>query len=288
MPWDEATVHCLSHTFHYGSGAFEGIRFYLTDKGPAIFKLDEHVARLVYSAQALGMKVPYTTDELKTAIIETVRDNELEQGYIRPVVYYGNEVLRVNPEGNTVHVMIAAWPWGAYLAGDQAISVATSSYVRIHPKSTIADAKINGHYVNSLLANQEAKAQGADEGLLLDFEGNVAEGPGENIFMVTSGGIVTPRLGSILAGITRATVLEIAQDLGYPVEERVIRPEELLTADELFFTGTAAEISPIGTLDGHQIGNGQMGDITKRIRENYMDIVYGRHRDYQEWLTFIK
>jgi branched-chain amino acid aminotransferase len=286
IPWEEAKTHVICHSLHYGSGVFEGIRFYETTSGePAIFRLEEHTKRLFYSANVVKMHIPYSEDEINTATKEIVRTSGITAGYIRPLGFFG-EKMGLNPKGAPVHVLIAAWGWGKYLA-DRPLRVKISQYIRIHPKSVIADAKVSGHYVNSILASQEAE-EGYDEAILLDFEGNVAEGPGENIFIVKDGTLITPSFGKILKGITRDAVLTLAKDFGISVEERTIAPEELFSADEAFFTGTAAEVSPIGSIDDRQIGNGEEGPITHRLREAFFDIVHGRSAKYENWITRVK
>jgi len=288
IPWAEATTHLLTHTLHYGGGAFEGIRAYETEKGPAIFRLPEHVKRLLYSSQTLEMVVPFTPRELSRGIIETVKVNEVEACYIRPLVYYGYGKMGLSPVGAPVNVTIACWPWGALLGGEKPVRVKTSKFIRIHPNSCVADAKICGHYTNSIMASLEIKRAGVDEALFLDFEGKVAEGPGENIFMVKGNSLYTPKLGTILAGITRESIMTIARDLGYEVQEADLTLGELLSADELFFTGTAAEVQPIGELDGQLIGGGEMGPVTSRLRTTYLDIVHGKNERYGQWLTFVR
>jgi len=285
-PWAEATVHALTHTFHYGGGAFEGIRFYDTAKGPAIFRLGEHVDRLLYSAGVLSMQSPWSRDEIMAGIVLTVRENGLAQGYIRPMFFYDDAKMGLNPSGNAVRLLIACWPWGKYLS-DGPVKVGTSSFMRIHPSTTVVDAKLNGHYANSILAGLDAKKRGYDEALFLDYEGNVAEGPGENIFLVKNNSLYTPQKGSILAGITRASVMQIAKDLGYAVTETKLTPHDLTEADELFFTGTAAEVTIIGSLDDKPVGNGTIGPVSERIKTTYLDAVRGKVDAYTSWLTFV-
>jgi branched-chain amino acid aminotransferase len=286
LPWDEVKFPALSHSLHYGSGVFEGERFY--ESAPdetCIFRLEEHSARLLYSADVLNMDIPYTEEELNKATIETVASTGLTSGYIRPLGFFG-EKMGLNPSGAPVHTLIAAWGWGKYLA-DKPLSVKISKYIRIHPQSTVADAKISGHYVNSILASQEIEGK-YDEALLLDFEGNVAEGPGENLFVVKGGKIYTPETGKILKGITRDTIMTLAKDLGYEVIEKTIAPEELFEADELFFTGSAAEVSPIGMLDDKKIGTGEEGEVCKTLREKYFEVITGKDPKYEHWLTRVK
>jgi len=287
IPWAEATTHLLTHTLHYGGGAFEGIRAYMTQKGPAIFRLEEHVTRLFYSAGTLEMVIPYTPREISSAIVETVRENEVESCYIRPLVYFGYGKMGLNPIGAPVNVAIACWPWAAFLGGENPVKVKTSKFIRIHPESCVSDAKICGHYANSIMASLEMKRLGVDEALFLDFEGKVAEGPGENIFMVKGNSIYTPKLGKILAGITRDSIMTIAGDFGYQVEEADLSPSDLMSADELFFTGTAVEIQPIGELDGQSIGGGEVGPVTAKLRKAYLDAVQGKNEKYKHWLTYV-
>ena len=283
VKWEDAKIHVLTHALHYGSGVFEGIRVYKTNKGAAIFRLKEHVKRLFDSAESLFMKIPYSQEDIEEAIKETVKINKLEEGYIRPIVFYGYGKMGLDPKGAKIEVAIAVWPWPSYI-GDSA-KVAVSSFVRISPKSLKADKKVCGHYINSILASLEAKEKGYDEALLLDSEGKVAEGPGENIFLVKEGKIKTvPLRGQILPGITRDSVIKIAKDLGYEVLEEDISLEELKQADELFFTGTAAEVTPITQLDDKEF---KIGEITKNLKKNYLDIVRGKE-GYEGWLEYVE
>jgi branched-chain amino acid aminotransferase len=285
VPWEQAQVHVLTHTLHYGAGAFEGLRAYETDRGPAIFRLNEHIERLFYSTGAIKMTIPYTQEQLAAATVELFKVNKLPDGYIRPLVYYGAGVMGLNPRNSPVEVAIACWPWGKYL-GDL-IDVKSSSYIRIHPKSTVADAKICGHYVNSILAVQELRDTKYHEALFLDADGYVAEGPGENIFLVSGKQLVTPRLGSILAGITRATVIELAKAQGIRVVQRNVSLDECYEAEELFFTGTAAEVTPIRSLNDHPIGEGKVGPITEQLQRLYRDLVTGKLAKYDHYLTYV-
>ena len=270
-----AKVDILSHTLHYGSGVFEGIRAYKTQNGTAVFCLTEHIDRLFYSASCLEIKIPFSKKEIKDAVLETVKINKLEECYIRPLVFLGPG-MGLNPAGIQVNLMIAAWPWGAYLGeGKEAIDVKISKYIRIHPDSTIHDAKICGHYVNSILASLEIKKAGFDEALLLDFEGFVAEGPGENIFIVKDNKIFTPAVGKILKGITRDVVIKIAKEQKIKVVEKKISVGELKSADEAFFTGTAVEICAISKIDETTINKGKTGPITKKIKQSYNEMVRG-------------
>lgn len=286
IEWEKAIVHVLCHAFHYGSGVFEGIRFYETKKGPAIFRLNEHTKRLFYSANVLKMNIPFSQEEINQATVEIVRKNKVSSGYIRPIIFFGAGKMGLNPVGAPVETAIACWPWGKYL-GSGAIKVKTSPYIRIHPKSTICDAKISGHYINSILSSYDAQEAGCDESLLLDFEGNIAEGPGENFFMVKNNKLITPPLGKILKGITRDSVIILAKDMDIEVLEKNISLEEAYKADELFFTGTAAEVGAIGELDGNLINNGNEGKITKKLREKFFEIVEGNDSNYQSWLTLV-
>lgn len=285
VPLKKATVPLLTHSLHYGSAVFEGIRFYQTPKGPAIFRLSEHVDRLLLSARVLAMPVKYSKAELMRAIIATVKKNKLPAGYIRPIIYYG-EKMGLNPTGAPLHIAIAAWPWGSYL-GDKPVSVKTSSYIRIHPDSVETKAKVSGYYVNSIYATLEAHKSGFHEALLLDHNGNVAEGPGENIFMVKRGKLYTPPLGTILPGITRNTIIALARELKISVTEKKLKLSDLKSADELFFCGTAAEVTSIGKLDAKKFTKAP-GPITSRIRAHYLNVVHGNTPQHQQWLTFMK
>src|SRR3989344_810458 len=284
-PWKDAKIHMLTHSLHYGAAVFEGLRFYEKKKGPAIFRLKDHTKRLFYSASTLKMKIPFTEEEINKAIIETVKKNSVQSGYIRPLIYLGYGKMGLSPRGAPVNVSIAVWPWGSYL-GENPIKVKTSKYMRIHPKSTIADAKITGHYVNSILAGEEAHSQGFDEALLLDYQGNVAEGPGENLFIINENKIYTPKLGNILAGITRDSIIQIAKDLNMKVEEKTLTLEDLYSADEAFYTGTAAEVTPIAQVDDKTIKH-SLGPITKQLKEAYENILHGKNDKYKSWLTYV-
>lgn len=284
--WKDATIHLITHTFHYGAGAFEGVRFYDTPKGTAVFRLADHTKRLFYSANAIGIKVPYSQKVFNEAIVELLRKNKVKGGYIRPIVWYGAGHMGVNPIHAPVNVAIASWPWGAYLAHDS-IKVMTSSFIRIHPKSTVSDAKINGHYANSIQAILEVKKKGYDEALFLDYKGDVAEGAAENIFMVKKNVLITPPKGSILPGITRDSIMKVAKDLGYKVQEKTIKLKDLYGADEVFLTGTAAEVVPVRMVDKKKIGQGTAGPVAKALKAAFMDIVQGRNPKYKKWLTYV-
>ena len=290
VPWREAKVHVLTHTLHYGMGVFEGIRAYKTKQGTAIFRLTEHTRRLFNSAQILGISIPYDQETINEACRAAVRDNGLESAYIRPLVFYGSEGMGLRADNLRVHVIIAAWHWGTYLGADgieKGIRIHTSSYTRHHVNITMCKAKAVGNYMNSMLALQEALACGYDEALLLDTEGYVAEGSGENIFLVRDGIIYTPEVTSTLEGITRATLFTFAQELGLTIREKRISRDEVYIADEAFFTGTAAEVTPIRELDGRTIGTGTRGPLTERLQRLYFDMVQGNHTTHQDWLTFI-
>ena len=289
VPWREAKVHVLTHTLHYGMGVFEGVRAYKTEsKGTAIFRLREHTERLFRSAKILGMKMPFDIDTLMEAQLAAVRDNNLQSAYIRPMCFYGSEGMGLRADNLKVHVMVAAWEWGAYLGADgmeKGIRIKTSSFTRHHVNITMCKAKANGNYMNSMLALQEALAHGYDEALLLDVDGFVAEGSGENIFIVRNGVIYTPELTSALEGITRETILTLADEMGLSIVEKRITRDEVYVADEAFFTGTAAEVTPIRELDGRIIGNGGRGPITEKLQARYFDVVHGRLNDHQDWLA---
>jgi len=283
--WKEAKIHILTHSLHYGSAVFEGIRCYKTKKGSAVFRLDEHIKRLFYSARVLGMEICPSLKKIKEVILKTIKVNKLKECYIRPIAFYG-EKMGLNPQGTSVNLAIAIFPFKVYL-GEKPIRVKISKYIRIHPKSTICDAKISGHYINSILATLETRKAGFDEALLLDFNGYLAEGPGENIFIIKNNQIFTPSKDNILPGITRDTVIKIAKDLGYKVTEKKIKPMELKFIDEAFFTGTAAEICPIIQIDKNLINKGEEGGVTKKIKETYKRVVKGEENKYLNWLTFI-
>ncbi|MCK4476766.1 MAG: branched-chain amino acid transaminase [Methanophagales archaeon] len=288
VDWEEAKVHVLSHGLHYGSGVFEGIRCYATEKGSFIFRLKEHVDRMYRSAELYKMEIPYSKEELKNAIKETVRINGLDACYIRPIAFYGYHHLGVNPEGCPIECVIAAWRWGTYLgeeALENGIRCTFSSWRRIDPNTLPVTAKATGHYLNSLLAVLDAKERGFDEAIMLDNNGYVAEGPGENIFAVKNATIYTPSAeSSILPGITRDSVIVLALDIGYKVIEKPITKEELLTADEVFFTGTAAELSPIREIDNVTIGKGKRGEVTGVIQRKFFDVVNAKEEKYMSWL----
>ena len=290
VPWREAKVHVLTHTLHYGLGAFEGIRAYKTPSGPAIFRLPEHVRRLFESAKILGMSLPWTPQQVIDACCTVVRDNRLESAYIRPMAFYGDEGMGLRADNLSVHLMVAAWDWGAYL-GDESmergIRIRTSSFTRHHVNIAMCRAKANGQYINSMLALQEAVACGYDEALLLDPEGFVAEGSGENFFLVRDGVIHTPELASALAGVTRDAVMTIAREAGYEIRERRITRDEVYVCDEAFFTGTAAEVTPIRELDNRPIGDGSRGPVTTDLQSRFFAQVEGRENTHPEWLTAV-
>ena len=293
VEWRDAKIHVLSHTLHYGCGAFEGVRAYNTTNGTAVFRLEEHTERLFNSAKILRMQIPFSKKEIMDVQREVVRANKLESCYIRPLVWIGDKKLGVSPKGNTIHLMVAAWAWGAYLGEEglkKGIRVKTSSYTRHHVNITMTQAKAVSNYTNSILANMEVTDEGYDEALLLDSSGFVSEGAGENIFVVKNGVIFTPDLSAgALNGITRNTVLHIAQDLGIEVVQKRITRDEVYISDEAFFTGTAAEVTPIRELDRIPLGKddylGSRGPITEKIQNAFFDIVNGRNPKYAHWLT---
>ncbi|MFZ9492294.1 MAG: branched-chain amino acid transaminase [Burkholderiaceae bacterium] len=290
VDWRSANIHVLTHSLHYGMGVFEGVRAYNTVKGTAIFRLTEHTRRLFNSAKIFQMEIPFSQQTLIDAQRAVVRENKLESCYIRPIVWVGSEKLGVSKLGNSIHVAIAAWPWGAYLGEDglaKGNRVKTSSYTRHHVNVSMVRAKASGYYVNSILANAEVTAHGYDEALLLDTEGYVSEGAGENVFMVRDGVLYTPDLASCLDGITRNAVITIAQDFGIEVKEKRITRDEMYCADELFFTGTAAEVTPIRELDDRCIGAGARGPVTERLQQMFFDVVNGRAERYAHWLTAV-
>jgi branched-chain amino acid aminotransferase len=288
IPWEEARVHVLTHTLHYGVGVFEGVRSYETKEGPAIFRLEDHTHRLFESAHILDMAIPYSKDVLNTVQLEILQRNQLMAAYLRPMVFYGGESLSLNTVNLSTHVMVAAFEWKAYMEGvdiTEGIKVKTSSFTRNPSNSVLCRAKSSGNYLNSILALKEATACGAHEALLLDQAGYVAEGSGENIFIVRKGILYTPDLSAILAGITRESVMILAQDLGLSVIEKRITRDELYIADEAFFTGTATEIIPIAMVDNRKIGTGRRGPITQVLQTKYQQAVRGELKQYQHWLT---
>jgi branched-chain amino acid aminotransferase len=291
VPWRDAKVHVLTHTLHYGMGVFEGVRAYATERGTAIFRLADHTERLFRSAHILGMKMPYDRDTLNEAQRTVVRENGLDSAYLRPMCFYGSEGMGLRADNLRVHCMVAAWEWGAYLGAEnleKGIRVRVSSFTRHHVNVTMCRAKANGNYMNSMLALKEALDTGYDEALLLDNEGYVMEGSGENVFIVRNGTLYTPDLTSALDGITRATLIQLAGELGIPVKEKRITRDEVYIADEAFFTGTAAEVTPIREVDGRTIGSGSRGPITERLQGLYFDQVYGRRDTHPEWLTLVQ
>jgi len=291
IEWRDAKVHVLTHTLHYGAGVFEGLRAYHTDQGPAIFKLAEHTDRLYRSAHILNMKIPFSKEEINQAHLDSISNNNLDSAYIRSMCFYGSEGMGLRADNLKVHVMVAAWEWGAYLGEDsreKGIRIRTSSYTRNHVNSTMCKAKANGNYINSILALQEALSAGYDEALLLDHEGFVAEGSGENVFIVRNGVLYTPETTSALEGITRETILTIAKEQGLEIKEKRITRDEVYVADEAFFTGSAAEVTPIREYDDRTIGSGKRGPITEKLQTLYFDYVHGRRGDHTEWLARVK
>ncbi len=290
VPWRNATTHVLTHSLHYGLSVFEGLRAYKTSRGTAIFRLKEHTDRLFNSAHIYMMKLPWDRATLMDAQRQVVRENKLDSCYVRPIAFYGSEKMGVSPKGASVHVAIAAWPWGAYLGADgleKGIRVKTSSFARHHVNVTMARAKIASTYANSILANMEAVDHGYDEGLLLDVDGFVAEGAGENLFIVKDGVIYEPEIASALTGITRNTIHRLAKDLDLSLVTRRLTRDDVYIADEAFFTGTAAEVTPIRELDGRVIGAGKRGPITEKLQSAFFDIVNGRSEKYNDWLAYV-
>ncbi len=288
VPWRDAKIHVLTHTLHYGLGVFEGVRAYNSVKGPCVFRLKEHTKRLFDSAHILGMAIPYSRETLEEAQLEVFKANDLDEGYLRPICFYGSEAMGLRAEGLSVHGAIAAWPWPSYMAPEakeEGIKVRTSSYTRHHVNITMCKAKATGNYINSMLALHEALESGCDEALLLDPEGYVAEGSGENIFVAKAGELHTPQLTSCLDGITRSTILHLADEIGINIIERSITRDEIYIADEAFFTGTAAEVLPIRELDGRKIADGKRGKITQKLQQLYFDQVMGKRNTHPDWLT---
>ncbi len=289
-PWRDAKVHVLTHTLHYGAGVFEGLRAYKAEQATAIFRLQEHTDRLFRSAHILKMAIPYDKSTLNQIQCEAVHKNGLDSAYIRPMCFYGAEGMGLRADNLKVHVMVAAWEWGAYLGAEnmeKGIRIHTSSFIRNHVNSLMCKAKANGNYMNSILALQEALGSGFDEALLLDHEGYVAEGSGENIFIVRNGKLYTPDLTSALEGITRDTICVLANQCELDVVEKRITRDEVYIADEAFFTGTAAEVTPIRELDGRSIGNGGRGPVTERLQSLYFEVVHGRSQEHRDWLTSV-
>ncbi|MBW8457322.1 MAG: branched-chain amino acid transaminase [Thiobacillus sp.] len=291
VPWRDATTHVLTHTLHYGMGVFEGVRAYKAEQGTAIFRLEEHTKRLFNSAHILGIKMPFDKATISEAQRTVVRENGLESGYLRPMAFLGSEAMGISAKNLSVHVIVAAWPWGTYLgqeALERGIRVKTSSFSRHHANVTMCKAKANGNYMNSILAHKEAETDGYDEALLLDVDGYVSEGSGENIFIVRDGKLYTPDPSSALVGLTRDTIIQLAEECGLQVIEKRITRDEVYIADEAFFTGTAAEVTPIRELDNRMIGEGTRGPITTRLQKMYFDCVHGRAAAHTDWLTPVK
>ncbi|MFA6382934.1 MAG: branched-chain amino acid transaminase [Parcubacteria group bacterium] len=284
IPFAKAKIHLLNHSLHYGSAVFEGVRCYDTPKGPAVFRLKEHVDRLFHSAKVMGMKIPYSQKTIIKTVGDLIKKNKLKECYVRPIIFYG-EKMGLSPIGAPLYFAIAAWPWGKYL-GHDSVRVHISKYIRIHPKSSEMTAKISGHYANSIIASLEASKSAADEALLLDYEGSIAEGPGENIFFVKGNDIFTPGKGTILPGITRDSVIKIARDLGYKIIEKKIKAGEIKNFDEAFFVGTAAEISTIGRIDKCIFK--KKPEVASVIQSIYDDAVRGKIGKYDKWLAYVK
>lgn len=291
VPWREATIHVLTHSLHYGMSVFEGVRAYDTDKGAAIFRLDEHTRRLFDSAHIMGMEIPFTQEQISQAQKDVVAKNNLPSAYIRPLVFYGSEGMGLRADNLQVHVMVAAWEWPSYMspeALEMGIRIKTSSFTRHHVNISMTRAKAGGHYINSMLALREAINSGVDEAMLLDPEGYVAEGSGENIFLVRDGVIYTPELTACLNGITRNTIMQLAKGLGIDVVEKRITRDEVYIADEVFMTGTAAEVTPIREVDSRKIGIGRRGPVTTKLQTAYFDLVRGKSAEHQSWLHLVK
>jgi len=285
--WQKAKIHLLTHTLHYGSGVFEGIRCYQTKYGPAVFRLNEHLARFFYSARSLDMKLPFSQDELKKAIIKLIRVNKINECYIRPIAFYGYGKMGLNPQGAPIDVGIAVWPWGKYLT-KEVVKIKISKFIRLHPQSVDSSAKVCGYYVNSIFATLDARHSGFDEALLLDHRGYIAEGPGENIFFVKNNTLYTPAKGNILPGITRDSIIKIARDLNIKVVEKRIKPTEIKEMNEAFFTGTAVEICPIAQINQIVINKGKIGHLTAKLKEIFEKVVKGEEKKYLKWLTLVK
>lgn len=291
VEWSDARIHVLTHTLHYGTGVFEGVRAYETSKGPAIFRLEDHTNRLFESAELIGMKIPFQASVLNDAQSEVVALNELNNAYIRPMCFYGSEGMGLRADNLKVHAIVAAWDWGSYLGDDKilnGIKVKVTDFPKRCDKSMIHKAKATGNYLYSMLALKDALNSGFDEALILDIDNNVNEGSGENFFMIIDNTFYTPKDGTVLNGITRQTIMEIASDLNYKVEEKDISVEDVKSCDEAFFTGTAAEVTPIIQVDDKKINNGRPGKITKQIQTIYFDLIRGKIERYNNWLTYIK
>ncbi len=286
VKWENAKIHILTHALHYGSGVFEGIRCYKTKSGPAIFRLKDHINRLFYSAKFLKIKIPFSKNQIKKAVIDLIKINKIEECYIRPIVFYGYGKMGLDPLGAEINCAIAVWPWGKYLKDK--VKVKISKFIRLHPQSVISSAKVCGYYVNSIFATLDAKDSKFDEAVLLDYRGFIAEGPGENIFIVKNKIIYTPKLKNILPGITRDSIIKIAKDLKIKVVEKDITVKEFKNCDEAFFTGTAAEITPIYQIDEKIINNGEIGEITKILRDKFYKIIYEKDKKYKDWLVYVK
>ncbi|MBD3821363.1 MAG: branched-chain amino acid transaminase [Thiotrichales bacterium] len=288
VDWREAKTHVLTHTLHYGMGVFEGVRAYEAEQGTSIFRLEAHTDRLFNSAKIMNMPMPFSKEEINEAHRAAVRENNLKSAYIRPMVFYGSEGMGLRADNLKTHIIVAAWEWGAYMGEENlqsGIKIATSSFTRHHVNVTMTKAKSNGAYMNSMLALQEAISHGCDEALLLDTEGYVSEGSGENFFMVKDGVLYTPELTAALDGITRKTIIQMAKEEGFEVREKRITRDEVYIADEAFFTGTAAEVTPIRELDNRQIGSGSRGPVTELLQTKYFDVVHGRSAKHMDWLT---
>jgi len=291
VPWREATTHVLTYSLHYGVGCFEGVRAYATPKGTAVFRLKEHTRRLFNSAKILGMKMPWTEAQADQAVLDVLKANNLKEAYIRPMVFYGAEGMGLRADNLKTHMIVAAWTWGAYLGAEnmeKGIRVKTTSFTRHHVNAAMCRAKANGQYINSMMALNEVLRDGYDEAMMLDTQGFIAEGSAENIFLVVNGELHTPDITACLDGITRRTVIQLAQELGMKVIERRITRDEIYVADEAFFTGTAAEVTPIREVDNRAIGAGARGPVTAKLQKLYLEVVKGQSGQYAEWLTLVK
>ena len=288
VEWNKANVHVLTHGLHYGSSVFEGIRCYKTDKGGAIFRLDDHIERFFYSAQCLGMRIPFSKSVITKAILDIVRINKAKECYIRPIAFYGYGKMGLSPAGAPTQLAIASWQWNIKRVDERGVSVKISPFIRLHPRSVAIKAKLGGYYVNSIFASNDAKKNGFQEALLLDYKGYVAEGSGNNLFMVKNKIIYTPSPDNILSGITRDSIMKIARDFGIKVIEKKIKPSELKKADEVFLVGTAVEVWPVLKIDTARINNGRVGGTTGKLINEYQKIIHGENRKYHKWLTFVK
>lgn len=286
IPWDKAHVHILSHSLHFGTSALEGIRFYQAQQGTSVFRLKDHIKRLFLSSKEIGIKIPFSQKKVTKAVLDTIKINKIKSGYIRIIVFLGSEDSGLTTQNISINIAIIVWPWNAYL-GNKAVSIKTSSFIKHHPKATKVNVKICGNYVNSILSSMEAKKLGYDEALLLDYQGNIAEGPGQNFFIISKNKLITPKPDNILKGITRDSVIEIAKDLNIVVIEKNITLKEAYQAEEAFFTGSATQIIPIKNIDTKLIGN-KTNQLTQKIKKEYFNVVTGKNNKYKKWLNYVK